>query len=103
MIWRNTELPATGTLDFYTFRDGQTMVKFRVFEGDEVVAADNRYLGEFSLSVPPMKAGAAKILVTFEVHGWSTILKVSAAYEGTSETLEIDRSQEGRGLMTYAG
>ena len=77
IIPRNSMLPCVHTRKFYTSVDGQQILNFEIFEGEEYYTAKNKKLGQVEISVPPDKAGYQWGLVTFsyDING---ILSVSA-------------------------
>lgn len=78
LIVRNTTVPAKAKEFFSTSVDGQTAVRFTVFQGEREMAADCRKLGEFFLrGIPPMPAGVPQVEVEFLVDS-SGVLNVSA-------------------------
>lgn len=76
IIPRNSMLPCAHTRKFYTSVDGQEILNFEIFEGEEYYTAKNKKLGQIEISVPPDKAGYQWGLVTFsyDING---ILSVS--------------------------
>jgi molecular chaperone DnaK len=94
IIMRNSTIPATGSEMFTTFMDNQTGVDIHVLQGERELVADNRSLAKFRLTgIPPMPAGLARILVTFQIDA-NGILSVSACELRTEieQTVEVKPS-----------
>jgi len=95
LIERNTTLPTRQTEIFSTSEDNQSIVIFRVYQGEHEIAARNRLLDEFCLEgVRPAPQGVPQVRVTFDVDA-NSILHVSA------EDLESGQKQTVR--ITVAG
>ncbi|XP_027104461.1 heat shock cognate 70 kDa protein-like [Coffea arabica] len=78
VIPRNTPIPARKERVFHTSSDNQTVVAFRVFEGERARSTDNYFLGKFKLhGIPPAPKGVPKINVCFDLDA-NGMLHVSA-------------------------
>lgn len=90
IISRNTTIPAKAKETYTTFAENQTGVVVNVFQGERDFVKDNRHLASFTLKgIPPLPAGAAKVLVEFLLDA-DGILHVSAREEHTGVVSSIE-------------
>ena len=78
VIERNTKIPISRTRVYTNAWDYVPEVIVAVYQGEEEMAEDNEYLGQFFISVEPMPAEENKIEVTFAVGEEFGILNVRA-------------------------
>uniref|UniRef100_A0A0N4Z7N1 Heat shock 70 kDa protein cognate 5 n=1 Tax=Parastrongyloides trichosuri TaxID=131310 RepID=A0A0N4Z7N1_PARTI len=89
LIPRNTTIPVNKSQVFSTAADGQTAVEIKVHQGEREMAADNKLLGQFSLTgFPPAPRGVPQIEVTFDIDA-NGIVKVSASDKATGKEQQI--------------
>lgn len=90
IITRNSTIPIAKAQEFTTYKDGQTMMKIHVVQGEREKVSENRSLAEFILKdIPPLPAGAAKVRVIFQVDA-DSMLTVSAEELTTGNKTKVE-------------
>lgn len=89
IIHRNSTIPASASEMFTTYADNQTGVDIHVLQGERELVKDCRSLARFTLKVPPMPAGLARVEVKFLIDA-NGILNVTARDVRTNKEHSID-------------
>ncbi|MBR4580483.1 MAG: Hsp70 family protein [Lachnospiraceae bacterium] len=65
IIMRNSPLPISRTNTYYPTKDNQTFCNFKIFQGEEMYADDNKRIGLVTVNFPKPAMRSTKILLTF--------------------------------------
>lgn len=89
IIEANTTIPTKKSQVYSTASSNQQSVDVRIFQGERLMAKDNKPLGTFILSgIPPAPKGVPQIEVTFDIDA-NGILNVSAKDKATGKEQNI--------------
>lgn len=103
LIERNTTIPTASKKIFTTSADNQTDVLIRIFQGEHVMAADNKAIGTLQLSgIPSAPKGVPQIEVTFEIDA-NGILCVKAKHIKTGKIVETKIKDRGSLIEPTSG
>ncbi len=92
IIDRNTKIPIARTRDYTNAGSFVEEVIIPVFQGEEEVAVENEFLGDFWISIEPMPIYENQIKVTFEIGAEFGILNVTAidTNSGNKRTVKME-------------
>ena len=89
IIKHNTPIPVSKSEVYTTFTPDQELVDIKVYQGEEPIASQNTYLGEFRLEgVKRTKRGEPEIVINFD-YDVNGIVHVSAQDKQTGREKEI--------------
>jgi molecular chaperone HscC len=90
VLERNTALPASREIILYTVVDNQEHMLVKVYQGEQMYAEDNLYLGELEVDVPKGPKGKEKVAVryTYDING-ILVVDVSVLSTGQKKQLII--------------
>jgi molecular chaperone DnaK len=89
LIEKNTTVPTRKTATYTTANDMQTSVRISVFQGENPLAADNIFLGDFELvNIKAALRGQPQIEVSFDIDA-NGILRVRAQDKETKQVQQI--------------
>jgi len=95
IIDRNTRIPVRRSQNFSTAADLQTTEEIKVVQGERELVADNKILGNFTLTgIPPAPKGVPQIEVTFDIDA-NGIVSVSAKDKITNKEQAIRVKSDG--------
>lgn len=98
IIPKNMTVPAAEEKKYVTTDDNQESARFSVFEGENVIARKNRFLGMFILDgIPPLPKGEVSFTVKLK-KDVNKILVVSAVCDANKKEKELKISLEGKKL-----
>ncbi len=77
LIPKNSILPISKSREYYALEKNQKRIDFNIYQGEEMLAKNNLWIGEISVKVTPDEQGNsyAKITFTYDING---ILQVTA-------------------------
>ncbi|KAI3732603.1 hypothetical protein L1987_63809 [Smallanthus sonchifolius] len=94
VIPRNTLIPTSNAKSYYTTKDNQSTLNFKVFQGERSRATDNHLLGNIRITgLPLAPRGGSSVMVCFEIDT-NGILTVTAAIISTGKMEKVVISNE---------
>jgi len=98
IIERNSVVPVSREQTVSTIQDQQTAVLVRVYQGESRLTADNIFLGQLHVPVPPKPAGAVSVDIrfTYDVNG---LLEAEMTVQDTGKKHQL-LIEENPGVLT---
>ncbi len=84
IIERNSVVPISKSDEFYTVRDDQEALDFKIYQGESRLVKNNVFLGNLTVNVPKNKAGQEIVDVRFS-YDMNGLLEVDATILSTGE------------------
>ena len=89
IIERNTTVPTNNTKTYRTLSDNQTLLAITVLQGDEIMARDNKELGEYLMEgLTPRPKGETTVDITFDIDS-DGIIHITAREQGSDRELNV--------------
>ena len=89
VIKRNSTIPKKEEVMFTTYRDNQTNVLIKAYEGNRAMTKDNVLLGQFLVcGIPAAPRGEPNIAVTIDIDR-NRVINISVSYKGAT-SLHVD-------------
>ncbi len=89
LIEKNSTIPCRKKAVYTTANDNQSAVRISVYQGENALAADNIFLGDFELvDIPAASKGSPKIEVSFDIDA-NGILKVRAVDKASGRAQQM--------------
>lgn len=97
IITRNSPLPISREQTYVTAHDYQTSMCFKIYQGEEMYAENNIYLGEISFDIPMAKKGevACNVRFTYDING---VLEIQVGIPCMDEVKKLVIVNEGLGM-----
>lgn len=91
LIKRNSKIPVVKSKRFRTTKDNQRFIRVEIVQGENKMASDNAYLGNFILDVKPAPKGKVIVEITYKIDN-NGILNVTATDKttGNKKSLTLD-------------
>lgn len=98
IIPKNSKIPCQFNKTFTTVEDNQTEIMFNIYQGENDIASENQWLGEFILyGVPPQPKGKEEAIVKMQINEMG-ILVVEAKSVSTGSLNAITITSEKLGM-----
>jgi L1 cell adhesion molecule like protein len=96
LIKKNTTIPCENTQKYKTTKDNQNKISVKVYQGERVLAKENKYLGKCDITnIPPLPKGKVIVEVTFslDING-SLLVTAKEKSGGKTSDLTINMDTE---------